>query len=190
MQVPRENFYKVCIGNPPQIKVLAWWTSNPCAKRGIGVQTISSCAESRWMGKGKWVHQVIARSDLVARWKMWCPGCSWGVWHCLELGRNWEQPVKRGTGEEWDMKPHVLVLLFCQGAWVAAAFAFATTSAQEYTCEWRGLGVQAMLKWLLLFEFSNLNAFIWMQIRSQYKLNVAAKMVAGKCYTKQTSTFQ
>lgn len=104
MQVPRENFYGVCIGNPPSTQVLAWWTSTACAKRGFGVQTISCCAESRWMGKGEWGHQVTARSDLVAGWKMWCSGCSWGVWYCLELGSIWEQPVKRSIREDWDMK--------------------------------------------------------------------------------------
>lgn len=148
MQVPRENFYEAVIGNPLPIKVQAWWTSSPCAKRGIVVQTVSYFAERSCMGKGKWVQKVIARSYLVARWKMWCPGCSWGVWHSLGLGSNCEQPVKRSIGEEGDMKPCVLVLLFRQGTWVAAAFAFATASAQEYTYEWRGLGVQTMLKWL------------------------------------------
>lgn len=95
MQVPRENFYEAIVGNPLPIKVQAWWTSSPCAKRGIVVQTLSYFAESSCMGKGKWVQKVIARSDLVARWKMWCPACSWGVWHSLGLGSNCEQPVKR-----------------------------------------------------------------------------------------------
>lgn len=147
IQVPREKFYEACMGNPP-IKVPVWWTWSPCAKSGIGVQTLSHSAESRWMGKDKWVHQVIARSDLVVRWKMGCPDCSWGVWHCLGLGSNWYSQWKR-TLEKSDMKLRVLVPLFCQGTWVAAVFALAITSAQEYTCEWRDLGVQVMLKWLL-----------------------------------------
>lgn len=104
--------------------------------------------QSSWMRKGKWVQQVIARSDSVARWKMRSPGSSWGSWHCSGLGDNWEQPVKRSVGEVGDMGPCVLPWLLCKGTCVAAAlhllllFLFRCTS----TCEKSGLGVQAVLK--------------------------------------------
>lgn len=142
MQVPREKFYEACMGNPP-IKVPAWWTSSPCAKSGIGVQTLPHSAESRWMGKDKWVHQVIARSDLVVRWKMGCPGCSWGVWHWLGLGSNWYSQWKRTLekSEIWNS------MSLCH-------------------CSARELGLLLLLHWpLLLLKNTPVNEGVW-ELRS------------------------